>query len=348
MAELINLIDLYINDEVFSDLSQAVLEERKQLVFQQVARLEAIKTEIDNICRLQEKMVSRRSQLHHVLGAGTSSGLTLNYQAMKDNMIVTNKIGPLIYEGYMLTSKILQELGIINPVDYTFTYNGPSGFMRAKNLHIDPQKDLAYEVHRGALIIRLKESNIKNKILENQVSHNIAWVAEHYSKFMKPLQEAESKGKFKINQGVASEAFERHWEELQHQIEHENQDDFGGIGRIWYLYRISSGNDPYYTGPDTATSQVKNANASIISNADTVLNTIQAVLKLIYTKTSSIEEAQALKAQYAQSFTQKTAETQKISRDIWDSVDRDVQEMIMQQFGAKNATLTKKFVIFKT
>lgn len=347
MAE-INLIDLYINNQVFSDLSREALEERKRLVMSQVTRLETIKNEINSICKLQEKIVSKRSQLHHVLGAGTKSGLTLNYQAMKDNMIIANKVGPLIYEAYMLTSKILQELGIIHSVDYTFTYNGPSGFMRAKNLHVDPQKDLTYEVHRGALIVRLKESNIKNKILENQASHNVSWVAEHYNKFMEPLRAAESKGRFRINQGVASEAFERHWEELQHQLEQENQDNFGGVGKIWYLYRISSGNDPYYTGPDTAASQVKNANASIISNADTVLNTIQAVLKLIHTKTTSVEEAQVLKNQYAQSFMQKTSETQKISRDIWDSVDKDVQKMIMEQFGATGMTLTKKFVIFKS
>ncbi len=346
MAE-INLIDLYINNQVFSGLSKEVLEERKQLVLLQATRLEAIKTEIDKICRLQEKTISRRSQLHHVLGAGSKSGLTLNYQAIKDNIIIANKIGPLIYEGYMLTSKILQELGIINPVDYTFTYNGSSGFIRAKNLHIDPQQDLTYEVHRGALIIRLKENNIKNKILANQASHNVAWVAEHYDKFIEPLRAAETKGKFKLNWGVASEAFERHWEELQHQIEHENRDNFGGVGRIWYLYRISSGNDPYYTGPDTATSQVKNANASIISNADTVLNTIQAVLKLIYTKTSSAEEGLLLQQQYAQSFTQKSTETQKISKEIWDSVDHDVQKLIMEQFGAKEAIEMKKFIIFK-
>ena len=45
---------------------------------------------------------------------------------------------------------------------------------------------------------------------------------------------------------------------------------------------------------------------------------------------------------------QKTSETQKISRDIWDSVDKDVQKMIMEQFGATGMTLTKKFVIFKS
>lgn len=347
MADNINLIDLYMNDEVFSGLGQEVIAERKKMVLQYVARLEQIKIEINNECVLQKKIISKRSQLHHVLGAGTQSGLTLNYQNVKDNMVIANKIGPLIYEGYMLTSKILQELGIINPVNYTFTYNGPSGYMRAQNLLIDPQKDLTYEVHRGALIIRLKEANIKNKILENQASHNTAWVAKHYKEFMKPLQQAESKGKFKINQGVASEAFERHWEEYQHQIENSRLDNFGGSGRIWYLYRISSGNDPYYTGPDTAVSQVKNANASIISNADTVLNTIQAVLKLIYTKTNSMEEAMNLKNQYSQAFRQKSAETQKISKTIWDSVDNETREMIKQAFGATETTITKNFVLFK-
>ena len=343
----INLIDLYINNQVFTELSQEVLLERKQLVLQQAQRLQMIKKEIDNICKLQQKVISKHSQLHHVLGAGSKSGLTLNYQLIKSNTSIANQIGPLIYEGYMLTSKILQELGIINPVDYTFTYNGASGFMRAKNLHIDPQQDLTYEVHRGVLIIRLKEASIKNKILANQATHNVAWVAEHYNKFMEPLQSAATKGRFKINLGVAAEAFERHWEEWQHQIEQPNRDKFGGVGRIWYLYRISSGNDPYYTGPDTATSQVKNANASIISNADTVLNTIQAVLKLVYTKTNSVEEALALKTQYAQSFAQKTTETQTISKDIWDSVDEDAQKMIMKQFGATTAIRGKKFITFK-
>lgn len=343
----INLIDLYINDQIFSDLSQEVLEERKNIIFQEIARLEAIKIEINNICKLQEKIISKHSQLHHVLGAGSKSGLTLNYQIIKGDTIIINKIGPLIYEAYMLTSKILQQLGIINTVNYTFTYSGASGFMRAENLQIDPQNDLTFEVHRGALIIRLKESHIKNKILANQTSHNIAWVSEHYKKFMEPLYQAETKGRFKINLGVASEAFERHWEEYSHQIENKKMDRFGGVGRIWYLYRISSGNDPYYTGPDTAIAQVKNANASIISNADTVLNTIQAILKLVHTKTNSLEEALVLKEKYSQSFAQKNSETQTISRNIWESVDKDVQEMIMKEFGAKEAILKKKFVIFK-
>jgi hypothetical protein len=53
---------------------------------------------------------------------------------------------------------------------------------------------------------------------------------------------------------------------------------------------MSSGREPYYTGPDTALAQVKNANASIISNADTVLNTLQTVLTLVSTEAPSVEE----------------------------------------------------------
>ena len=32
---------------------------------------------------------------------------------MKSNMALTNKIGPLIYEAYQLTSKILQDLNFM-------------------------------------------------------------------------------------------------------------------------------------------------------------------------------------------------------------------------------------------
>lgn len=266
---------------------------------------------------------------------------------MKSNMILTNKIGPLIYEAYQLTSKILQDLKIIPPVNYTFTFYGKQGFGRADTLSINPETDLTYEIHRNTLIIRLKESEIKHKILSNQQNSNTAWVSEHYEKFIEPLKYAESKGRFKLNWGVASEAFERHWEELSHQVESPKLDDFGGIGRIWYLYRISSGNDPYYTGPDTALSQVKNANASIISNADTVLNTIQAVLTLIHAKTDSPQEAQRLKEQYSLSFKQKSSQVNTISRDIWDSMEEDVQQELLKEFGASVAKVNKHVVVFK-
>ncbi len=343
----INLLDLYINDEVFSDLSEEALLIKKQEVLNQAARLEEIKKEIEQTNLLERKKITTRTQLHHVLGAQSNNGLTLKYDIMKSNNIYMNKIGKLIYEAYNLTSKILQDLGIISKVSYTFTYHGETEFYRAQDLEIDPEKDIYFEIHRGALTVRLRESQIKNKILAQQINHNANWVSKHYNNFIKPLQKAENKSsKFKINWGVASEAFERHWEELQHSIDKPKEDRFGGVGHIWYLYRISSGNDPYYTGPDTANAQVKNANASIISNADTVLNTLQAVLKLINTKTNSMEEAKKLQQQYALAFKQKEAQKKQISRAIWDAIDQDAQQLLMKEFQATSYKIGKNTITF--
>jgi len=33
-----------------------------------------------------------------------------------------------------------------------------------------------------------------------------------------------------------------------------NDADLGSVGSRWVLYKMSSGSDPYYTGPDTAES----------------------------------------------------------------------------------------------
>lgn len=266
---------------------------------------------------------------------------------MKNNLQYVSKIGPLIYEAYYLTSKILQELGIIPSVGYTFTYHGNNTFYRSQNVVIDPQKDLNFELHRESLVIRLKEAEIKNKILANQSEKNVSWVSDHYQNFIEPLKKAKSE-KFKLNYGIVSEAFERHWEELHHSLENPKDDDFGGVGHIWKLYWESSGNDPYYTGPDTVLSQVKNANASIISNADTVLNTLQAVLVLINTKTTSLEEANALQQKFALSFTQRKSETSQISKKIWDAVDEDTKKLILKEFNAVGVDKIKKnIVIFR-
>ena len=43
---------------------------------------------------------------------------------------------------------------------------------------------------------------------------------------------------------------------------------------------MSMGRDAYYTGPDTSLSQVKRQNASLISDMNTVLYTIQTILNL--------------------------------------------------------------------
>lgn len=64
--------------------------------------------------------------------------------------------------------------------------------------------------------------------------------------------------------------------------------DLESKGARWQMYRLSSGNAAYYTGPDTLYAQVKNANASLIDNVNTVLNTMDALIQL-FDNTISVE-----------------------------------------------------------
>lgn len=337
MAE-IDLIELFIDDMVHQGIAEAEIEERKKRIFFKAQKLEYIKQELAQEKLLLEKEVSLRSQLHHVLGVDTNSGLSLNVKNIKDLV----KIGNFIFEAYELTSQILQDLNIIDPVTYTVTYSSKSGnnFMRQSNFTISPE-DLQYEIRgkskgQEILVIRLKQSVIRQKLLKSQSGLERQWVNLHYQNFVSPYKEAQKKSSrgWKVNWGVASEAFERHWEELFHSIDKPiMSNDFGSIGHIWQLYKQSSGSDPYYTGPDTALAQVKNANASIISNADTVLNTLQAVLKLITTKVDASAAAE-LKNQYLQAFKQKP-EKKQISEDIWEAIDETARNELLNAFGAK-------------
>lgn len=341
----INLIDLYITEGVHRELAEEELQRRKTILFK-AQKLEYIKQELLSLNLLQKKNISKRTQLHHVLGVGNNLGLGFKIDMFKENTEYIAKVGQLIFSAYELTSEILQELKIISPVGYTFTYHGANKFYRSDNLIINPQEDLTFEVHRNALTIRLKQSSIRAKLEAQNSAFRTDWISEHYKGFIEPYQEAQEKSTtgWQVNWGVASEAFERHWEMLQHSLEHPTGADYGSVGNRWQLYLQSSGNDPYYTGPDTALSQVKNANASMISNSETVLNTLEAVLKIVNTKVESQEAAKELTAKYSQAFKAKSGTTSKISKAIWDTLELDVQQELINIFGG--TTIKKNVVIF--
>lgn len=341
----INLIDLYITEGVHRELAEEELQRRKIILFK-AQKLEYIKQELLSLNLLQKKNISKRTQLHHVLGVGNNLGLGLKIDVFKENTEYIAKVGQLIFSAYELTSEILQELKIISSVGYTFTYHGANKFYRSNNLIINPQEDLTFEVHRNALTVRLKQSSIRAKLEAQNSAFRTDWISDHYKGFIAPYQEAQEKSTtgWQVNWGVASEAFERHWEMLQHSLEHPTGADYGSVGSRWQLYLQSSGNDPYYTGPDTALSQVKNANASMISNSETVLNTLEAVLKIVNTKVESQEAAEQLTAKYSQAFKAKSSTTSKISKAIWDTLELDAQQELINIFGS--ATIKKNIVIF--
>lgn len=233
---------------------------------------------------------------------------------------------------------ILVNIGLIDPIHFTFTYASKKGnvFYRSEDITIDPNKDLKFELRNqgSTLVIRLKQSIMRQKILENQMGKEdgSSIVAKHYKKFIEPFLENEKRSGWKMNVGVATEAFERHWEKLKHSLNPPNmtENDLGSWGERWVLYKMSSGSDPYYTGPDTAESQVKNANASIISNADTVINTILAILKLVETKTSP-NEISVIAEQYKLAFQQKKPSVENILKSLENIIDEDLYSQIKEQ-----------------
>lgn len=299
-----------------------------------MVRLKQIRKELEDTKLLINRRISKASQLYNILGRSNSGGLSLVVNRQNDY----SKISKLILEAYHLTVNILSNVGLISKVNYVVTYQTDKEFYRFADFPIDANA-MTYEIrgenkNKQRLVLRMNESYVKSKIKKDD---NANWISEHYRQFIQPFKEAEEKSsnrrkyKFKMNAGVAAEAFERHWENLQHQLDHPspnfNLEVKNPVGYAWILYKQSSGNAPYYTGPDTLYSQVKNSNASIISNVDTVLNTMEAVIQM-GEENIDTNEIESVKEQYKKAFQAKDGDISNFSKKITMNIDKEAQKQI--------------------
>lgn len=191
-------------------------------------------------------------------------------------------------QAYELTSKILQELKLIKPVTNILSFiDDEYNLVRLENItfkadhfYLNPQ-DISKGEGYG---LRFKEAAFKEEIEAAKQKSSYQQINNHFQNFIKPFRDYEQNNAtgWKINKGVLSETFQRHWENFHiNYIEGASLgDDFESVGRRWWMYRESSGSDPYFTGPDTNIAQMKNVNASLVSNLNTVLNSIEGVLAL--------------------------------------------------------------------
>ena len=344
---LINsLLDDLLNDST-NEISQEVIQERKALILSDMTRLKQIRKELKDTKLLMKKSITKSSQLYSILGGSQSRGLSLIVNKQNDY----SKISRLILEAYHLTTNILSNVGLISKVNYVITYQTDKDFYRLTDIPID-ENAMTYEIRgedkgKTRLVLRMNESYIRSKVNEKKNNNDINWVSAHYKEFIQPFKDAEKRSskrrkyKFKMNAGVAAEAFERHWENLHHQLDkpsiNYNLAVQNPIGYAWVLYKQSSRNAPYYTGPDTLYSQVKNSNASIISNVDTVLNTMEAVIQMGEENISG-NELNKIKEQYKKAFKAKEGKL-KIPKKIMMNVDKEAKEQInnvLKDFKIKN------------
>lgn len=355
--DIVNLIieDNFINEQIPKDI-----EDRRERILENIQALRQIQVKIREIIKnyqfqnLQNKTLSSQSLLYNVLGATTYEALPSfgSVQNLTSNQRKgVDELGEQIAQGYEISSKILQDLGYISPVKYSIYYRSDTFQARLGDIELDPKKDLKYEVHRNNLVIRIKSSSDKIKQLIKKAKNSQEIISTHYKYFIKPYEDVSDKNSnWVINYGYASEAFERHWELKGHSIEElagfkNNESDYGTVGHRWYLYILSSGNDPFYTGPDTAEAQVKNLNASIISNGNTILAVIAAILKIIDTKINpDATEMQKILTRYKQAFQAKQTGVKHINRNLWDKIDETSQQEIINALGATGVKVLKNKV----
>lgn len=244
------------------------------------------------------------------------------------------RVAKLISEAYKLTSTILSELGMHDTVTTTLYYQDPQfGMQRIENFEFTEDM-IAYEFrgkHSGrAAYMRLKfnEQVIKQLINEqNDIQKKFNKdVSEHYNNFKELL--IPKRGKWHPNEGVVAEAFERHWENIHSQAPNFIPDVLSKA-QVWALYILSSDNAPYYTGADTQSAQVKAINASIISNVNTVLQTLESLL-LLFDNFISPSQISELAQQYKLAFEKrkdKTTISATMERYMTKTVSKEVQKI---------------------
>ena len=338
--------DTNILDEAVSDAD--LIEQIKELISNDtelqvnIEKLRQVKDDIMRENLVQKVKLTRSSKLSDLLN-GEGSKIIIQEETDKDR-IVNN-----ILEGYHLTSVILQQLHIIRKVDYTITYLDSKGnFNRMGNMEITPDMVRLEAASKGrGYSLRLQQSVIKARMEASKTdSEAEAALNRHFQTFAKPFFDYENNNNtgWRANRGVIAEAFERHWEKLQHAMDHPEgmtDSDIESIGERWLIYRLSSGSDPYFTGPDTLFAQVKNANASLIDNLNTVINTINAILLLV-DNTNNIQDI-LIKARQA---FKANPEKQNISKKIWDGLEEDVKEEMLSILGASGTAVKGNNVEF--
>ena len=257
----------------------------------------------------------------------------------QSNTITEERIGQILGDAYIITTQMLSKLGVINEVSTTITFITGENlkdlkYMRANDIQLKTQMFKLDQNNKGSieqkrLIFNTEKINtIKEKIKKQEIQQKFQ---DHFTKFIQPfVNYAENtKTGWKPNRGVLGQAFERHLESKhsRNMDFKNNKSDLGSVGRRWILYLQSSGSDPYFTGPDTKYAQVKNINASIISSMSTVLETLEALIKITNEEGNLLKSKKEIKTLLKQSGIIKSI-NQKTLQAMYDTAEGQVEEII--------------------
>lgn len=109
------------------------LFEQHPQVREKINQLKELKRTLQARNLIQQVKLSKRSTLSGLLNE-KGNRLVFDNNDDKDKQLITDNI----FQGYHLTSEILQEIGFIDKVTYTYAYIDSKGrFHRAGNMNLD-------------------------------------------------------------------------------------------------------------------------------------------------------------------------------------------------------------------
>lgn len=326
-------------DEMYKELakqiSEEALKEKKERIRTNINNLKIIKNFLIQHKVLKQSTIGKSSSLASFLNQYKRGiKLTLNEQINDAEWLV---IAQKIAEAYEITSILLSDLNFHNPVSMVLYYQDKDyGMQRIQNFKLTPEM-IDYEF-RGKtsqknqyMRLKLNVTTIRQEIasltqIKQKYQQNIS---NHYEAFRKLLTPKRG-SKWQPNEGIVVEAFERHWEKIHEQTE-EFINDVLTRKEVWALYVLSSSNAPYYSGADTDNAQVKALNASLISNVNTVLNTMESLI-LLFEQEVSPQEVPVLLNSYYKAFSAREDKT-TISKKLQDAMGKQLTKEVQNYFA---------------
>lgn len=234
----------------------------------------------------QYSIASNASSFHDKKRFGLLKEMaTSEYRILQREKIEKQQVN-VINQIYELVNNIISILTQREePLNYAIYFTGPDGKMyRTQKESIE----LTYlNISKSNQSMRLSSSAFKKAVLEQNQAVDIT---AHYGSYMKVLQDTyRGKNKLpnrKINAGIIAEAFERHLQKIHSAALSSNGNISVETGydwtveEAWRLIKQSLGTDPWYTGGDVGSTQVKNIGKGNVRL--TQFNTIEDIVNYIY------------------------------------------------------------------
>ena len=301
MANDMSFIDSILRSQILEkNISQIdeTSEKTKKNISGLIEQLQSIRDSLRNEKLYIQDVSGERKNVTRWRDILDNQTYTIDYGKIRQDKNLQQNFIEKMLRAYELSTLILSELELIHSVSTVVTCIGrgysysrlPNFVFEAKYAFLNKQSSQK-SGGRQVFGLRLNQKQIKQNIINKQKQKTQAQVAlsNHFKSFIAPFVEyeihAKSTTRWKPNKGVLGETFERHLENVPHNDIQSLLDNsiqhLGSYGERWILYKMSSGSDPFFTGPDTQLSQVKNINASIVSNIQTLINTIQGILRIV-------------------------------------------------------------------